>query len=344
MSLTTVPGQAGHGRTLRTSRGRSVRAPTVTTVVPATCAMRAVAPSSTRNAIVSVSAPKRVSIDAELGDRQQRTADDDDDARRRQALGARRARSRARMGTRARAGSMRRRVVEQRGRGRGAQRELLGHDGDLRAVADHLDAEGGEHRDAELELVVGGVVRRARSTAARMSCERRVSSNWRTMSWPVRADVRQCTLRSASPGSYGAQRVERDVVVGDGLRDLALEVAHEAGRRRPQPRGDADARRARRGRSSARSRRSRPSWSPRTETAGPATMTARRLVGTAKSSSCSPSGCERRDDELGEPGADGQLQARRASTARSPVFATTSRPSARSPATTRAGCSSMSTR
>jgi hypothetical protein len=40
------------------------------------------------------------------------------------------------------------------------------------------------------------------STAWRIvTWERRDSSNWRTMSRPVRAEVRQCTLRRSSPGS-----------------------------------------------------------------------------------------------------------------------------------------------
>ena len=81
-------------------------------------------------------------------------------------------------------------------------------------------------------------------------------------------------------------------------------------------------------------RRSSPSWSPRTETAGPATITARRFVGTAKSSSCSPRRRIAGTTNSASPAPTGS-SSRDGIDVAVPAFSTTSRPSARSPATTR---------
>ena len=127
------------------------------------------------------------------------------------------------------------------------------------------------------------------------------------MSWPVRAEVRQCTLRSASPGSYARSA----------WNEMSLSVivfVTSPSRSRTSPAADGcslavtGCTKSSTGSVQRTTRRSSPSWSPRTDTAGPATITARRLVGTANSSSCSSSGGDRRDDELGESRADRQFE------------------------------------
>jgi len=86
---------------------------------------------------------------------------------------------------------------------------------------------------------------------------------------------------------------------------------------------------------------------PRTDTAGPATITARRLVGTANSSSCSaapdPRGASGGMANSASPRPTGRSR-RVELERRAPVLVTRSRPNARSPATTRRGLSSIPTR
>ena len=68
-----------------------------------------------------------------------------------------------------------------------------------------------------------------------------------------------------------------------------------------------------------------------------------RLVGTAKSSSCSPPGGIAGMTNSASPSPTGSSR-RDGTDAESAAFSTTSRPMARSPATTRLGCSSIPTR
>ena len=131
---------------------------------------------------------------------------------------------------------------------------------------------------------------------------------------------------------------------GDRLRDLALEVAHEPGRRGLQPRRDAGARRARRGRSSARRGAAGRAGRRAPTTAGPATMTARRLVGTANSSSCSLGGLRSRGSRT--PRAR-RRRAVRAATGSTAHCRRSRRRAGRAPVRPRrrgCGCSAMSTR
>src|SRR6476661_3445924 len=117
-----------------------------------------------------------------------------------------------------------------------------------------------------------------------VTCDRRVSRNWRTRSLPALAELRQWMYRRSSPGWYS-----RRAWKARSLIETSSVVLPSRSRSRPAPR---DSSATVRGwtNSSVRSvhvsvRRIRPSGSPCTVVAGPTWMTPRREVGTTKSSS-----------------------------------------------------------
>ena len=111
----------------------------------------------------------------------------------------------------------------------GAPKSALTDNIHLRAVTDDLRGDGCRYRDRELELIIRGI-----QVAA--GCENHGqlrTPGFFELTHHQLADPGRGAPVHIAPvvaGYVGAQGMERDVVVGDLLRNLALQVAHQTGR------------------------------------------------------------------------------------------------------------------